>query len=522
MVKHLVKAWKAVLPENGPCGEDVSFSPEFEALRNEVEKSTSLHATEGPDWDAVRNMATEILSTRSKDLWAMAYAIHATCQLDGLADCAETLACLNEFLGKYWDNLHPPAQRLQRRIAPLQWLQARLQHASGGTGFSVEKPEHVALLKAQLERLQKLLEARAGDLAPAFMGIFSNITVTPEAAAKREAETRAGEAAASAARAQGASPVLHAALAGMDADGRVPPTVLPQLVRNVMDQARQLAGHFLSLDMRDERAYQLHRTALWSTLLHLPPADNAGLTQMPCGVPREKAQAYASAIENKQFENALPRLERSAAKAPYWLEGHYMVARCLEALKATAAHNCVKNALAQLLGRFPELLTYKFKDGEPFAPARIVPWLEALQQGQPSGQPQVPPPGRAPAAENGEEEARLQEAIALCIEEDFHAGLRHLGNVPAGRNRSTILHGLLQARYCLAAGKKSAARRLLQALYGQLEQWDLLDWEPELSARIITLLLTAQTKPGGPETEEMSRRLHWLSLDTAVGVLQEA
>ena len=49
MVKHLVKAWKAALPENGPCGEDVSFSPEFEALRNEVEKSTSLHATEGPD-----------------------------------------------------------------------------------------------------------------------------------------------------------------------------------------------------------------------------------------------------------------------------------------------------------------------------------------------------------------------------------------------------------------------------------------------------------------------------------------
>lgn len=84
------------------------------------------------------------------------------------------------------------------------------------------------------------------------------------------------------------------------------------------------------------------------------------------------------------------------------------------------------------------------------------------------------------------------------------------------------MHGLLQAHYCLAAGKKSAAQRLLQALYGQLEQWDLLDWEPELSARIITLLLTAQTKPGGPETEEMSRRLHWLSLDTAVGVLQEA
>ena len=38
--EHLAKAWKAVLPENGPCGEDVSFSPEFEALRNE-----SVHAS---------------------------------------------------------------------------------------------------------------------------------------------------------------------------------------------------------------------------------------------------------------------------------------------------------------------------------------------------------------------------------------------------------------------------------------------------------------------------------------------
>ena len=33
--EHLAKAWKVVLPENGPCGEDARFLPEFEALRNE-------------------------------------------------------------------------------------------------------------------------------------------------------------------------------------------------------------------------------------------------------------------------------------------------------------------------------------------------------------------------------------------------------------------------------------------------------------------------------------------------------
>ncbi len=518
MIQHILETWRTALPDNG-CGEDISFSPEFEALKEEVEKDTSLHVTEGTDWSVVRHMAGELLSTRSKDLWVLVYAVQAVYHLEGFSAWPEALACLNELLEKYWDTLYPLPARMRRRMAPLQWLHARLSHCSGDTGFSSEKPEDVTLVKAQLTRLDALLEPRAGDLAPSFMSMFNNVTVMAEALeARAPADTRAGKPAAAPVS---ASPVLGAALIGMDADGRVPSSVLPQLVRNVMEQARQLAGHFLSLNIRDERAYQLHRTALWSTLLHLPPADSAGLTQMSCGVPRERIQGYVSAVENRQYESVLPHLERSAAKAPYWLEGHYMVARCLEALGATAAHTCVKNMLAQLLGRFPELLTYTFKDGSPFASPKVLPWLESLQTVPPGGMAQPLASGRSTAPEDKGEETRLQEAIALSIEEDFHAGLRHLGAVPAGRNRATILHGLLQARYCLSAGKKSAAQRLLQALYNRLEAWDLLDWEPELSARIITLLLSAHAKPRGPEAEEMSRRLHWLSLDTAIGVLQE-
>ncbi len=520
MVEHITHVWKTALTENDPCGEDISFSPEFEALKNEVEKDTSLYASEGTDWDLVLRMSTELLSTRSKDLWVLVYAVYAVYHTQGFAACPEALACLNTLLEKYWDALYPLPTRIQRRIAPLQWLQSRMVHCAGGTGFSGEKPEYVTLLKAQFVRLQAMLEARAGDLAPSFMAAFSNVTVAADADQRPEEEGEAAGKAGELPQSATASPALGAALSGMDADGRVPSAVLPQLVRNVMEQARQLAGHFLSLDLLDERAYQLHRTALWSTLLHLPPADNAGVTQMACGVPKEKTQNYATALENRQYESVLPQLERSAAKAPYWLDGHYMVARCLEALGATAAHNCVKSALAQLLGRFPDLLNFRFKNGTPFASPKVIPWLEALQSAQPVGAAQAFAAGRA-SGDAPEEESRLQEAIALCIEEDFHAGLRHLGSLPAGRNRATLLHGLLQARYCLATGKKAAAHRLLQAMYRRLEQWDLLDWEPELSARIITLLLSAQSKPPAAEAEEMSRRLHWLSLDTAIGVLQE-
>lgn len=519
MIQHILDTWRTALPGNG-CGEDISYSPEFEALKEEVEKDTSLHVTEGTDWSVVRHLSGELLSTRSKDLWVLVYAVQAVYHLEGFSAWPEALACLNELLEKYWDTIYPLPNRMQRRMAPLQWLHARLSHCAGDTGFSSEKPEDVTLVKAQLTRLDALLEPRAEDLAPSFISMFNNVTVMAEALEEREStDARVGK---PAAKPLAASPALGAAFTSMDADGRVPSSVLPQLVRNVMEQARQLAGHFLSLNVRDERAYQLHRAALWSTLLHLPPADNAGLTQMSCGVPQEKIQGYVSAVENRQYESALPHLERSAAKAPYWLDGHYMVARCLEALGATAAHNCVKNMLAQLLGRFPELLTYKFKDGSPFASPKVLPWLESLHSAQPGGMAQAIASGRPSTVEGKGEEARLQEAIALSIEEDFHAGLRHLGVVPAGRNRAAVLHGLLQARYCLSAGKKPAAQRLLQALYNRLEQWDLLDWEPELSARIITLLLSAHSKPRGAEAEELSRRLHWLSLDTAIGVLQDA
>jgi type VI secretion system protein VasJ len=308
----------------------------------------------------------------------------------------------------------------------------------------------------------------------------------------------------------------------MDKDGRVPAGVLPQLVRNVIENARQLAGHFLSMNATDERGYQLNRAALWSTLQQLPQTDAAGKTQLTSGVPADKMQAYVAAVDGKQYAEILPPLERSAGKAPFWLDGHFMVVRCLEGLEAHVAASVVREALSALLKRFPELLSYKFKDNTPFASARVLPWLETLRAPTPVGSfaPGVNPGAFGP--EGSEEETRLQEALACNTEKDFQSGLRRLGTVPAGRSRSAVLHGVIQARYCLMAGRKKAAAQLLSAVYLQMEQWNMLDWEPELTARILALLLSSQPQQRGGATEDMLRRLHWFNLDTALSVSQEA
>lgn len=123
-----------------------------------------------------------------------------------------------------------------------------------------------------------------------------------------------------------------------------------------------------------------------------------------------------------------------------------------------------------------------------------------------------------PAPEDAGEEERarrdellLGEALALAGEQDFESGLACLGSGVGGKCRQAVLHGT-QARYCLRAGRTKAGRELLLALYDRLEQWNLLDWEPELGAQIISLLISSG---GGKVHGDMRRRLYSLHAATA-------
>lgn len=68
------EAWKEPLPDGTLRGmEDIFFSPEFEALQVEVNKNDSLQGDARTDWELVLEMATSILSTSAKDIWAFCY-----------------------------------------------------------------------------------------------------------------------------------------------------------------------------------------------------------------------------------------------------------------------------------------------------------------------------------------------------------------------------------------------------------------------------------------------------------------
>ena len=511
------QTWVSPLGEDSPCGEDISFSDEFESLKEEAEKEGSLHGGRNTDWALVLRMASRILADRSKDLWVLCYGIVAAFETQGLVSCAAALSALACLLHEHWDELHPGTARIQRRIAPLAWLAKRLESRFSSLEKEAEQPA-IAALHKELVKIQAILNARVGDKAPALAGLLPSPRTETGGRGpgfEHAVISNGGMSAPPIPSAQSAPPDDF--LVALEGDGRVPAAVLPRLFRTTQDQCRQLASHFSSIEPQDWRVILLNRAALWCTIDQLPPADTTGVTQLR-PVPLERAQGYSAAVEARKYGEILSQLEGSAGKAPFWFDGHFLVARCLEGLEAHGALLILRAALAQFLARFPDLVRYKFQDGTPFASPRTMQWLDALDASFAGSAALRMSLG---SGETAREQELLDESLAMNAEKGFQAGLAHLERCPAGRSRAAMRQGLLMARYCVAAGNRRAAVRLLGALYAQLEKWEMLDWEPELSAGIIALLVSLRPKERGEAAETMMGHLHRLHLGTAVGTFKD-
>lgn len=491
--------WKSPLPDGTTCGlEDLTFTPEFETLQAEVNKNDGLRPDERTDWDLVLEMSTALLASRAKDVWVFCWGCRAVFEQSGLQGLIPALFILSDHLGRFWDELYPSALRPARRTAPLLWFIAKFERLLPAEAFPAEKDETYDALRQALQAIQRIMDERLGDEAPSFRAIIRAI---PERRAARPGkETPAPP------------PDLSQLLAGLDGDGRVPDSILPQLLRATTQQSQQLAIHYLAQDATDWRAYLLHRAGLWATVTQLPPAGNEKITQLRPVVSRDKAAAYAAAVDGRQYAAILPQLEKSASKAPFWLDGQRLVARCLEGLGADGALGVVQALLCRFINSFPQLLEYKFFDGTPFASYDAQQWIEELrrQDAHKNDEPAL----TGSAQQMQYEEVLLRQALAAYEEtQNFDKGLEALGAAPGGRTRAAITHGLLQARYCLRAGKPKAGKELLLTLYDRLETWDLLDWEPELSAKIVSLLISTGGDKGNGA---MRRRLYWIQAETAI------
>jgi type VI secretion system protein VasJ len=449
-------------------------------------------------------------------------------EVNGLPDYTAGLRAVNALFEARWDLLHPSPDKPLRRKAPLAWLHARLSRIASGPAFPHAEEGDFTALHEQCRRLQRVLDMRLPDNGWNFPGMFpagknarsgGEIPASPAASpapslaaapVTSPATSLAGEA--QPARNADAGQSGGSAGSGPSPSG-LPPAALSLALRTVNEAARQLGDHFLALNGEDPRGYQLHRVALWTTLAQLPPAGPGKRTEVSCPVPRETIDMYAAAVRDKRFAGIVARIERSASVTPFWFDGHFLVCACLEGLSADDAAREVKSALSGLINRFPDLLQYTFKDGTPFASASTRSWIETFRTPPPCGA--FAAPGTlAPA--DAEEAALLEESLALAGAKGFAEGLERLGRPHPGKNRAFIKGSILKAKYCAATGKKEAAGRILESVLAHLKQWNLLDWEPDLTVAALSLLLHADSGRSREDHEDLRALLHAYSLETAL------
>lgn len=121
----------APLDGHSPCGEDLSFSSEFDAIQqSRIEEDSSLDqgawVTERKtaNWPFIEKQCIDLLTTRAKDLRLGLWYTEAATHTQGFTGFSAGLELLNGLITTYWQDLHPIADEgdQEARISLLNWF----------------------------------------------------------------------------------------------------------------------------------------------------------------------------------------------------------------------------------------------------------------------------------------------------------------------------------------------------------------------------------------------------------------
>lgn len=112
-----------------PCGQDLSFSNEFHAIKIAktqddplLDQGDWVAEPKQADWHFVEQKSIEILTGKSKDLRLLGWLLEAWSNLYGFEGTAKALELMHRTLSEYWTQLHPEIEEddLDQRLGLLQ------------------------------------------------------------------------------------------------------------------------------------------------------------------------------------------------------------------------------------------------------------------------------------------------------------------------------------------------------------------------------------------------------------------
>jgi type VI secretion system protein VasJ len=507
-------AIKPISPE-APTGTWVRYQPEFEALKQQIDKITTVRPQD-VDWGEVISTASAILESKSKDLLVASYLAAGLQARQGVAGLVEGLTSINEMCHTFWDSLYPETRRMRARISALEWLVERESGEIKKMNPRSADSEGIEKALAALERLEGFLEEKLGGEAPSLTELTRSLLDLQERAkapARPEPPARTTAPAVQAAASRPAGAVAPVPAADLST---------PEAVEKALEQSlsglRELASAIRKVKPQDPASYRLARLAAWMPLNDLPP-NNEGTTRIPpMGAGPQLAARYQEIASGQGWPELLEQAEYQFEKSVFWLDAQRFVCQALEGLGKDygGALEGVKLECRGLLKRLPGLVDFRFSNGTPFADDETRAWLQqqVLAPGNGSeGSGPSSPAAAAPDPGVDEEFDRALKDAGSAPQQELSRSVRRLGELLDGARdrRQRFARRLGLARLLVKSKEPRLAAAHLESLEEEIDRFGLEDWEPALAVEVLGLLVSCykqllsgpwKSMPGAAERAE--------------------
>jgi type VI secretion system protein VasJ len=476
------------------AGADISYDPDFEAVKAEIDKLSSVDNTE-PSWGRIDQLGTQLLSQKGKDLRIVAWLTVARAKTASWRGFAEALLVFDTLARSFWDTMYPEARRARARLNAIAWMADMVHQTMQGQDVSLSDGDAVRMCDEVLNELDRLLAEKLGD---GYVGPGQLRSMMRDKVASIPAPAPEPVAGEPVAADTGAASVHHAAAAPT---GPVAPTTPDQVEGAIKEYGRLVCESATVLRIADKAsawAYKLMRLGVWLPIKGPPPASG-GRTELsaPDGYARTEMEGHAA---SESWSDLRAAAEGHVQANPFWLDPHRFVSLAMEKLGPDfdAAREAVGREVVRFVGTMPDLTALKFSDGSPLADEKTHAWLadEAAKHGGGGGGSKA---AAAISKEDEEVAARFVEAQQLASNGRVSDGLA-LGLALAERSpdaRMRFRARLSVAKMALDAAKHDLARGMLEQMLHDVERHGLETWEPATCATLYSQLLVA--------TREVSR-----------------
>lgn len=165
-----LEALLAPIEAPSPCGDDLSFSAEFDQIAEmrrhddaTLDQGEWVTALKVADWPGVAASCSRLLSSRTKDLRLAMWLTESWALTHGYAGLNKGVQLCTQLCAQFWPSLHPQADGgdLEERIGNIGWLLQRIVSLADalpvtagrqGGAFSLRDLAGARQLQAAVER----------------------------------------------------------------------------------------------------------------------------------------------------------------------------------------------------------------------------------------------------------------------------------------------------------------------------------------------------------------------------------